>query len=198
VSDAPGGIQIYLSPVDGSDPAARSSQIVEQSFGDLTSFDGYVNVHESASSLGNVVSQGNFGANAGSGGGSSADVTVTINNVGASAWEVTSVEGASDVAGSGENPSLTLTEGTRYRFVNNGGGAHPLGFQNGSDEYLLNQDGDGSLEDNSGINYVEDGDGVTFTYTQDLADAVASYRCTVHASMEGSVETGGGTSGTGY
>jgi len=125
-----------------------------------------------------------------SGDGSSIDVTVTIENVGSSAWEVTNVDGASNVAGSGENPSLTLTEGTRYRFVNNGGSAHPLGFQNSSDEYLLNQDGSGSLEDNSGINYEEDSDGVTFTYTQQLADAVADYRCTVHPSMEGTVETG--------
>jgi hypothetical protein len=59
-----GSIAIFLSPVDGSDPAARSSQIIGRSFGDLTSFDGYVNVHESASSLGNVVSQGDIGANA--------------------------------------------------------------------------------------------------------------------------------------
>jgi plastocyanin len=79
--------------------------------------------------------------------------------------------------------------GTRYRFVNNGGGAHPLGFQNASDEYLLNQDGSGSLEDDADINYQEDNEGVTFTYTQALADAVDAYRCTVHASMEGSVQT---------
>jgi plastocyanin len=107
------------------------------------------------------------------------------------------VDGASGVAGSGENPTLTLTEGTRYRFVNNGGSAHPLGFQDSSDDYLLNQDGDGSLEGNSGINYEEDDEGVTFTYTQQLADAVANYRCTVHASMEGAVQTGSGGNGSG-
>lgn len=60
-----GDIEFYLSPVDGTDPAARSSKLVNQSYDNLTSFDGYVNVHESASSLGNVVSQGNIGANAG-------------------------------------------------------------------------------------------------------------------------------------
>lgn len=124
------------------------------------------------------------------GGVSSVDVTVTVDNVGASAWEVTGVDGADGVAQTGaENPALTLTVGTRYRFVNNGGGAHPLGFQNGSDEYLLNQDGDGSLEGDADINYEEDDDGVTFTYTQTLADAIATYRCTVHASMEGDVQT---------
>jgi hypothetical protein len=60
-----GEIQFYLSPVDGTDPAARSSKLVDQSYDDLTSFDGYVNVHQSADSLSNVVSQGNIGANAG-------------------------------------------------------------------------------------------------------------------------------------
>jgi len=66
VAEAPGGIQIYLSPVDGSDSEARSSKLVERSYDELTSFDGYVNVHESVGNLGNVVSQGNIGANAGS------------------------------------------------------------------------------------------------------------------------------------
>jgi len=59
-----GSIAVYLSPIDGSDPGARSSKLVERSYDELTSFDGYVNVHESVANLGNVVSQGNIGANA--------------------------------------------------------------------------------------------------------------------------------------
>ncbi|WP_245846225.1 fasciclin domain-containing protein [Longibacter salinarum] len=184
-----GDIQYYLSPIDGTDPAARSSQIIDLSFGDLTSFDGYVNIHESAANLQEIVSQGNIGANEGTGT-SSPDVTVTLTNVGASAWEVANVEGATGVAASGENPTLTLTVGTRYRIENNGGSAHPLGFQNANSDYLLNQGGSGSLEGDSDINYVEDSQGITFTYTQTLADAVATYRCTIHASMEGTVQTG--------
>ncbi|PEN09278.1 hypothetical protein CRI93_00685 [Longimonas halophila] len=184
-----GGIEYYLGPIDGSDADSRSSKIVSEPYDTLTGFDGYINIHESVANLGTVVSQGNIGANAGDDGSSTADVTVTIDNNGASSWSVTNVDGASGVAGSEENPDLTLTVGTRYRFVNNGGGAHPLGFQNASAEYLLNQDGDGSLEGNTAINYEEDGDGITFTYTQELADAVATYRCTVHGSMEGAVQT---------
>jgi hypothetical protein len=60
-----GPIEIYLSPVDGTDQAARSSKLVGRSYDDLTGFDGYVNVHESVANLQNVVSQGNIGANAG-------------------------------------------------------------------------------------------------------------------------------------
>lgn len=185
-----GPIEFFLSPIDGTDPAAKGSQILAATFDELTGFDGYVNVHESAANLAEVVSQGNIGSNAGTGGGSTADVTITINNIGASAWEVTGVDGANidDISDGGENPALTLSVGTRYRFVNNGDAAHPLGFQNGASEYVLNQDGSGSFEDESEVNYAEDADGVTFTYTQALADAVTTYRCTIHASMEGTVQ----------
>ena len=69
--------------------------------------------------------------------------------------------------------------------------SHPFALQNGSDEYLLRQESDqaGSLESNSGIEYQEDDEGITFTYTQDMADAVNKYICTFHSSMEGSVQT---------
>ncbi|MFP4229451.1 MAG: hypothetical protein ACLFTE_11585, partial [Salinivenus sp.] len=60
-----GDIEFYLSPVDGSDSDARSGKIVAESYDTLVGFDGYVNVHESAATLGQVVSQGNIGANAG-------------------------------------------------------------------------------------------------------------------------------------
>ncbi len=190
-----GSFSGYLGSIAPMDPAVRSGRIISASYDDLTNYDGYVNIHQSNANAQYVFAQGNIGANAENGGDSSgADVTVTIDNVGTSAWEVTSVDGGNGVAPTGEeNPALTLTVGTRYRFENNGGGAHPLGFQNSSSEYLLNQDDSGSLEDNSDINYVEDDSGVTFTYTQTLADAVASYRCTVHPSMNGSVETDGGS-----
>jgi len=64
-----GGIEFFLSPVDGSDAAARSSKLVGESFDFLSGFDGHVNVHESNAALQNIVSNGNVGAN-GSGGGS--------------------------------------------------------------------------------------------------------------------------------
>ena len=195
-----GDIQIYLSPVDGSDPAARSSQIIGRSFGALTGLEAYVNVHESAANLQNVVSQGDIGASAGAGDPAAADVTITVTNVGSSAYRVSEVSGASGVAQTDtDNPALTLTVGTRYRIDNNAGiNAHPFAFQNGADEYLLRQESGetGSREGNSEINYVEDDEGITFTYTQSLADAVASYRCTFHSSMEGSVTTS--STGSGY
>lgn len=54
-------------------------------------------------------------------------MTVSIDNVGASAWEVTDVEGDENVAPTGEeNPTLTLQVGTRYTFEN-GGWSPPSG-----------------------------------------------------------------------
>jgi len=61
---ADGGIEYYLSPVDGSDAQARGGKIVGEDFTTLNSFAGYVNVHESVSNLGDVVSQGDIGSSA--------------------------------------------------------------------------------------------------------------------------------------
>ena len=186
-----GPIQFYLSPIDGTDPAARSSQILDEMFSNPTSIDGYVNVHESAATLQNIVSQGNIGANAGNG--NAADVTIALSNDGASAYIVTDVQGASGVARTNtDNPSLTLTVGTRYRIDNTAGiNAHPFALEDANDNYLLRQEADatGSLEGDSGIDHAEDDEGITFTFTQDLADAVNNHRCTFHAAMEGAVET---------
>ncbi|MFC7057389.1 cupredoxin domain-containing protein [Halovenus salina] len=117
-------------------------------------------------------------------------VTVTLDNVGISAWEVTGVEGADDVGPTGEeNPQLTLQEGVRYTFVNNGGGSHPLAFRASDGETLLSQSDDGSFEGDSETDWVDDGGSVSFTLTSELADEMATYVCTVHGSMTGSIET---------
>jgi uncharacterized surface protein with fasciclin (FAS1) repeats len=59
-----GGIEYYLSPIDGSDPDARAGKLVGASYDDLTTFAGYVNVHESVANLGDIISQGNIGSSA--------------------------------------------------------------------------------------------------------------------------------------
>ena len=77
-------------------------------------------------------------------GGASQDagVTVTLTNIGSVAWEVTGVEGSEGVAElNTRNPVLSLTVGTRYRFDNNGGAAHPLDFRNERSRFLLAQGG---------------------------------------------------------
>lgn len=60
-----GGIAYHLGPIDGNANGPGSSDyLVNQSFDALVAFNGYINIHESAAALGNIVSQGNIGSNA--------------------------------------------------------------------------------------------------------------------------------------
>lgn len=63
-----GGIAWYLGAIDAMDPDSRSSMLISESYDDLTSFNGYINIHESLTTLDVILSQGNIGSNAGSGG----------------------------------------------------------------------------------------------------------------------------------
>jgi len=62
-----GGISITLNPVDATGKSATSVTMLDNNtpitYEDLLVFDGYINVHESASNLGVIISQGDIGAN---------------------------------------------------------------------------------------------------------------------------------------
>lgn len=118
------------------------------------------------------------------------EVTVTLNNQGASAWVLDGAE--EDVGETGEfNPTLTLSVGTRYRFENRGWSAHPLAFRDQGDNALLTQSnyGTGSFENDSAVNWVDNGEELAFTVTESLAAEFDDYVCTIHSSMEGSLDT---------
>ncbi|MXR50809.1 hypothetical protein GRX03_04210 [Halovenus sp. WSH3] len=118
------------------------------------------------------------------------EVQATLNNISASAWEVTSVEGDDEFAEMGvENPELTLRVGTRYTIQNDGWSSHPLEFRDADGDALLSQSTDGSFEGDSETDWVDDGTSVSFTVTSELADELDSYICTVHGQMNGSIRT---------
>lgn len=120
------------------------------------------------------------------------DATIRIDNIGAGAWEVTTVTGEGIDAATGvDNPELTFTAtGTRYRFENNGHPNHPLEFRDESGTVLLSQSVSGSFDSDGAVDWTDDGDTVTFTLTDELASQMAEYRCTVHVNaMVGSVKT---------
>lgn len=121
-----------------------------------------------------------------------ADATITLNNQGASAWVVTSVDGTTQEGiQTGEpNTSIQLFEDKRYKFVNNGGRLHPLAFRDSNGATLLSGSGSGDLEDDPNVNWVERDGEVEFTVTSELADRLNEYYCTIHASMSGSVGVG--------
>ncbi len=122
-------------------------------------------------------------------------VTVAIDNVGASAWVVTSVDGAEGVAELDvNNATITLTPGTRYAFdvseVNSS--VHPLDFRDAEGNFLLAQGSqEGSFEGDEAVAFEATEDTVTFTLTEALASEVATYHCTVHRGMVGDVAVAG-------
>lgn len=61
-----GGIAISLKPVEGAWTRSNISQLDDGtaiSFDELINFDGYINIHESAANLSNVIMQGDIGRN---------------------------------------------------------------------------------------------------------------------------------------
>jgi hypothetical protein len=115
------------------------------------------------------------------------DVSVTVNNVGARAWEVT--EGADEVASEGgENPTLSLSVGTRYVVTNDGWDFHPFALRDADDDPLLSQSADGRYDSDDAVDWVDEGEAFAFTVTADLAADLDYYICTVHSSMRGSVQ----------
>jgi len=60
-----GGIAYFLGPIDALEGAPGVSYtLLNLPFEELVGFDGYINIHESNAELGNIIAQGNIGANA--------------------------------------------------------------------------------------------------------------------------------------
>ena len=121
---------------------------------------------------------------------SSIDTTLTLDNVGSGAWEVTDIEGDDADAPLGEdNPTIELAAGARFEIENEGWSPHPLAFRDPDGEELLSQADEGTFEDDPAVDWQDDGDTVAFTLTDDLADELAEYFCTVHSAMAGDIVT---------
>jgi hypothetical protein len=118
--------------------------------------------------------------------------TITLNNVGSSAWEATSVNGTYISADTTvENPVISLSNiGTRYIFYNDGYSAHPLEFLDSNGDVLLSQSGTGTFESDPDVNWVDNDTSVEFTLTAELSDQITQYRCTIHTlAMAGSIDS---------
>lgn len=116
------------------------------------------------------------------------NATITIDNVGATAYVLTNAKGASVAEVGVENAAWTLQVGQRYRVVNNGELLfHPLELRSDTDVLLAQGDPEGILEGDTEINFVSDDEGVTFTFTPELAELLTTYRCTYHSAMTGPI-----------
>ena len=119
------------------------------------------------------------------------EVTIVLGNEGASAYFVSEIIGDEDVSALNENNSTwTLTTGTRYTIEVENAGPHPIALRDAMDDFLLAQDdSEGSFENIADVNFVVDGNSISFTLTPALADELDNYVCIAHSSMTGSIIT---------
>ncbi len=81
-----------------------------------------------------------------------------------------------------ENPTLYMYRDTKYRFIHNGGGSHPIALftnSNGTGKYT-----DGVTYSDTSNNYTTQGNNLDFTPQHDAPD-VLYYRCVNHGAMQG-------------
>ncbi|MGM0579171.1 MAG: cupredoxin domain-containing protein [Bacteroidota bacterium] len=116
-------------------------------------------------------------------------VEMTVGNSGSTAYFVSEVIGNEDVTTlNEENSTWELTVGTRYELTVTGASAHPFALRDSENNILLSMnDIDGSFEADSEVDFQTSGTSFNFTLTQDLADEINNYICTVHPSMTGRI-----------
>ena len=117
-------------------------------------------------------------------------VTIRLDNVAADAWKLVDTDDGTVASVGAENPTLALTVGTRYRFVNDGGSDHPLEFRDGEYGRLLSQAVNGEFEDEEAVDWQADDEAheYAFTLTEELADRMENYVCRFHTSMFGEID----------
>lgn len=112
----------------------------------------------------------------------------SLRSIGYSAWQLRDTGDVSVGSENLENPNLTLREGVRYEITNLGAETHQLAFRDTSDTVLLSQRDSGEFEDDIRVNWVEDGNVVRFTVTEELDSRMAEYFCVYHSRMKGFVD----------
>ena len=117
------------------------------------------------------------------------NATVTVNNVGTSAYIFTAVEGSgASVSLNMENAPLTLKIGSRYQVVNLAGLPHPFLIRGiGNTTLLAQNDVNGIFESDLAVNFIATDTTVTFTLTAEMASQIAPYQCGRHAAMTGNI-----------
>ncbi len=110
-------------------------------------------------------------------------------------WLVEKVEGDA-VTGLGLDPTWTLSVGKRYSVINTTGISHPFLLIDTTDNLLLADSinwGVGKFQNDAGVNAVIEGNKLSFTLTQALADELDAYLCALHRSMKGNIDIAAST-----
>jgi plastocyanin len=116
-------------------------------------------------------------------------VQMTVGNTGASSYFVSNITGNEEVTTlNADNSSWELTVGTRYVITVTGASAHPFALRDSDNALLLTMNSaTGTFESDADVDFEADDSTIRFTLTQELADQLDNYVCTLHASMTGSV-----------
>ncbi|UCE92725.1 MAG: hypothetical protein JSV73_07790 [Flavobacteriaceae bacterium] len=175
-----GGIAFTFNPVDGDNGmsythVAQLDDGTAFGFDDIETFDGYINVHLSASNLATIVAQGNIGSNLNDdGGGDGEGVTYAVGNTGATAYIFTGGDLNNE-----SNPDFTFKRGQTYVFNVNAPG-HPFLIK--TTETL----GTGDSYNDGVTNNGAATDTITFTVPMDAPDTLF-YICEFHSEMAGTI-----------
>jgi len=170
-----GGIAIDLTAVNGA--TGKSETSVSKlnsgaaiSYDQLLTFNGYINVHQSASNLATIIAQGNIGSNAGN----TTAVNYNVTNTGSSAY----VFNGGGLA-SASNPALTLQRGKTYTFTLNVPG-HPFLLK------TANVAGTGSAYNDGVTNNGAISGVISFTVPANAPNTLF-YICEFHSAMAGTI-----------
>ena len=170
-----GGIAIDLTSVNGATGKSETSVSklnsgVAITYDQLLTFNGYINVHQSASNLATLIAQGNIGSNAGN----TTTVNYNVTNTGASAY----VFNGGGLA-SASNPGLTLQRGKTYTFTLNVPG-HPFLIK------TAQVTGSASAYNDGVTNNGASSGTITFTVPANAPNTLF-YICEFHSSMVGTI-----------
>ncbi len=171
-----GGIAIDLTSVNGATGKSETSVKKLNSgnaitYEGLLSFNGYINVHESASNMATLIAQGNIGSNEG---GVPSVVNYSVTNAGASSY-IFSGNGLTNAS----NPDLTLQRGRTYTFNLNVPG-HPFLIKTAQSAGTANAYNVGVTNNgaSSGV--------ISFTVPSNAPNTLF-YICEFHPSMSGTI-----------
>ena len=105
-------------------------------------------------------------------------------------WLIENVEGDA-VTSLGLDPTWTLTVGKRYSVINTTGVSHPFRLIDANTNLLLADSlnlGVGKFQNDANVNAVIEGNKLSFTLTQALAEELDAYLCAFHPSMLGNID----------
>ncbi len=102
-------------------------------------------------------------------------------------WEVIDSGGETNLLSTKpNNQNLFLKPGLRYEIMNETSNEHPLAIL-GAEQVLLSQDELGSYELDNAVAWREQGNIIQFTLTDELAETMETYLCSIHPAMTGSM-----------